>query len=181
MMNSYITLKEASELSGKEVEALKKQCQEGRIRGAIKRGKAWFVPRSEILVDDVVMADGTLGFLSIFIEAAGDNASAGVTVVAGGQVISGQMVTRKQYLHDFRDKLKNALPKSKDGNDPIHEVVDKYVKDLEDTKEGSAPGFLHLKDYSIAGVNNGHKLEGAYIRIKYSSIEAFTLGEIGKR
>lgn len=180
MMDNYITLKEANELSGREIEALKKQCQEGRIRGAIKKGKAWFVPRSEVIVSGEAKYDGTLSFMDIFITAAGENASAGVTVIAGGQVISGQMVSRKEYLHAFRDKLKGALPFAESESNPIHDVIDQYTKSLEDAKEEGLPGFLHIKDYSIATVNDGDKINGAYIRIKYSSIEAFTLGEISK-
>lgn len=177
MINGYITLKDASELSGKEVEALKKQCQEGRIRGAIKQGKVWFVPRSEILVDDSVKLDGTLGFVHTFIEAAGDSASVGVTVVAGGRVISGQMISRKEYLSAFRNNFKQALPFEQDSDNPLYDVVDQYMDNLEQTKEEGLPGFIHLKNYSISGVNNGYRMGNSYIRVKYSSIDAFTLGE----
>ncbi len=177
-MDNYITLKEASELSGKEVEALKKQCQEGRIRGAIKKGKVWFVPRSEILVSGEERSDGTLGFMDILIRAGGESSSAGVTVVAGGQVISGQMVSKKEYLHHFRDSLKKSMPDTS-GEKPLHNVLDQYIEGLESNEETS-PSFLHLRDYSIADINNGYKLDGAYIRIRYSSIDAFMLGEIRK-
>lgn len=178
MMDNYITLKEAGELSGKEVETLKKQCQEGRIRGAIKKGKAWFVPRNEILVSGEEKSDGTLGFMDILIRASGENSSAGVTVVAGGQVISGQMISRKEYLHHFRDSLKKSIPDAS-GETSLHGVLDQYIKSLED-KDEIGPSFLHLRDYSISSVNDGYKLDGAYIRVRYSSIDAFMLGEISK-
>lgn len=40
----YLTVSEAEERYGVKADTLKRQCQRGKIRGAIKQGKTWFVP-----------------------------------------------------------------------------------------------------------------------------------------
>lgn len=40
----YLTLAEAETVYGIKADTLKKQCQSGKIIGAIKKGKTWFVP-----------------------------------------------------------------------------------------------------------------------------------------
>lgn len=40
----YLTVSEAKERYGVKADTLKRQCQRGKIRGAIKQGKTWFVP-----------------------------------------------------------------------------------------------------------------------------------------
>ncbi|MBI4089092.1 MAG: helix-turn-helix domain-containing protein [Candidatus Levybacteria bacterium] len=40
----YLTVSEAEERYGIKADTLKRQCQKGKVRGAIKQGKTWFVP-----------------------------------------------------------------------------------------------------------------------------------------
>lgn len=40
----YLTVSEAEERYGVKADTLKRRCQRGKIRGAIKQGKTWFVP-----------------------------------------------------------------------------------------------------------------------------------------
>lgn len=40
----YLTITEAEERYGVKADTLKKRCQRGRVKGAIKQGKTWFVP-----------------------------------------------------------------------------------------------------------------------------------------
>lgn len=40
----YLTLKEAEERYGVKADTLKRRCQSGSVKGAIKQGKTWFVP-----------------------------------------------------------------------------------------------------------------------------------------
>lgn len=49
MFEGYVTLKEAKKISGIKIETLKRQCRLGKIPGAIKEGKTWFIPRSTVV------------------------------------------------------------------------------------------------------------------------------------
>lgn len=40
----YLTVSEAEERYGVKADTLKRRCQKGKVRGAIKQGKTWFVP-----------------------------------------------------------------------------------------------------------------------------------------
>ena len=178
MIKGYITLKQASEISGKEVEALKKQCQDGRIRGAIKQGKAWFVPHSEIIVGSGA-ENGTLGFLLSMIEAAGPNSSASVTLVSNGAFIQGELIGRKEYIGRFRNDLLNNMPFAEKDN-AFKEFADKYFNDLEGRDEVGTPSFIHLKIVSTSQIADGETVKESYLRIKYEAVDGFLLGSIGR-
>ena len=174
MIKGYITLKEASSISGKEVEALKKQCQDGRIRGAIKQGKTWFVPYSEIIVDTRV-GNATLGFMLNFIEAAGAGSSFGVTLIVNGTFIQGDLITKKEYIQKFKnDLVENASFKS--DSTEFHNFIKTYFTEIEEMKEEGTPSFVHLKNIATSQIGGGDILKNSYLRIKYEAIDGFLMG-----
>lgn len=181
MIKGYITLKQASELSGKEVEALKKQCQDGRIRGAIKQGKAWFVPLSEILVNDSTIGNGTLNFLLSLVDSAGDGTNMGITLYIQGAIVEGTLISRKEYIQYFRntilDTVKINFSDSKqETTNKFQEFTQKYFDELEKADDVGIPSFVHLKDVSSSQIANGATSNGSYLRIKYEAVDGFILG-----
>ncbi|HEY8992548.1 MAG TPA: hypothetical protein VIM37_01725 [Candidatus Microsaccharimonas sp.] len=185
MIKGYITLKQASELSGKETEALKKQCQDGRIRGAIKQGKTWFVPQSEIVVNDTNIGNGTLYYLISLIESTKGNdestASFGVTFIINGSIIQGELIPRQEYLRHFRENMLTKITFKSETIDSgfeakFREFTNRYFDDLVEKDEDGIPSFIHLRKISSHQLNNGAATEGSYIRIKTDSIDGFMLG-----
>lgn len=176
MIKGYITLKEASELSGISVEALKKRCQEGRLRGALKKGNSWFVPQSEIVVDNDNIADGSLSFVDLIVGAS-DSARVGVTLFVGGAVISGDLVSRKVYLQNFKQNMLNTL-KLTDGEAQakLVETTTAYFDNLIEQDDKGGMTFIHLDDVQYYDGGTPHDIKPANLRIRVSSIDGFVLG-----
>jgi hypothetical protein len=185
MIKGYITLKQASEVSGKEVEALKKQCQDGRIRGAIKQGNAWFVPLSEIVVDETSIGNGTLNFLVSIVESTKGNdessASFGVTFIINGSIIQGELIPRQEYLRHFRESMLTKInfqgqPINDEFKTKFQDFTNKYFDQLVEKDEEGIPSFIHLRKFSSHQIKNGEMIQGSYLRLKTSSIDGFMLG-----
>jgi hypothetical protein len=176
MIKGDLTLKEASDLSGISVEALKKRCQEGRLRGALKKGNGWFVPQSEIVVDNDNIADGSLNFINIIIEAS-DTARVGVTLFVGGSVISGDLISRKEYLQNFKHHMLKMLKFGDDDTQTkLKETTTTYFDDLISQDEKGAMTFIHLDDVEYYDGGTPHDIKPANLRIRTSSIDGFILG-----
>lgn len=185
MIKGYITLKQASEISGKEVEALKKQCQTGRIRGAIKQGKTWFVPQGEIIVDDNTTGNGTLNFLVSLVELSRsdekNSVSFGVSILVNGTFIQGDLVSKSEYLQHFRNSMLTKISfggeaAKNDFTDKFNDFTNKYFNALQEKDEDGIPSFIHLRNISSGQIAGMDTIEGSYIRIKTSSIDGFMLG-----
>ena len=178
MIKGYITLKRAAEVSGKEIEALKKQCQAGRIRGAIKQGNTWFVPQSEILVDDTSVGNGTLNYLISFVESSVGN-HVGVTLLVNGTFIQGELISKKEYLQHFRSEMLKGLETSTPQNQdslPLLDFTNQYFDELEQKDEDGIPSFVHLKKISSANFGDGSPSKGSYLRVRSSTVDGFMLG-----
>lgn len=189
MIKGYITLKQASEISGKDVEALKKQCQTGRIRGAIKQGKTWFVPQSEIVVDDTSIGNGTLNFAVSLVESMkGDstsNASLGVTLIIRGSFIQGELIPKREYLRHFRESMLSKVnfhgEAAKDNfPEKFQDFTNKYFDELEEKDEQGLPSFIHLRNIRSYQLGGGDKLDNSYLRVATNSVDGFMLGMLGK-
>lgn len=181
MIKGYITLKEASEISGINIEAYKKRCQEGKIRGALKKGNGWFIPHSEVVVNDDVIADGSLSLLITFVEAApAGGVSFGITVFLKGAVISGRLVSRETYLNKFKEDVITGTNFKVAGDDiqsKFDETVGVYFDNLLETKEEGTPTFIHMMNSSVAmGKNDLISLNPASLRIRLASVDGFILG-----
>lgn len=188
MIKGYITLKQAAEISGRTVEALKKQCQVGKVRGAIKQGKTWFVPQSEIIVDDFASTNGTLTYLASLVESSSSSKNPtrfGVIIFMNGVVVSGDLVSRAYYL----DKFKNDILSNVAFGDAVDKKVaqkfvdftDKYFGQMKDDKETGLPTFLHLDDITFWHGDSSQTLSPGLLRIKTSEVDGFMLGKLGSQ
>ncbi len=176
MIKGYLTLKEASDLSGISVEALKKRCQEGRLRGALKKGNGWFVPQSEIVVDSDNVADASLNFISIIVEAS-DSARVGITLFVGGAVISGDLISRKVYLQNFKQNMISTLKfADEEVQTKLTETTSTYFDDLIERNEEGGMTFIHLDDVQYYDGDTPHDIKPGQLRIRVSSIDGFLLG-----
>ena len=186
MIKGYLTLKEASEISGINVEALKKRCQEGKIRGALKKGRGWFVPHSEIVINDGGTTDGSLSLLITFVEAApAGMVKFGVTLFVNGIMISGSLVSRETYLKRLEEDMttKAISVKGFDGADKfqakLNETIKLYIDNLLGVNEEGMPAFIHMTDVSVInGMRDHLVLKPANMRIRLGSIDGFMLGKV---
>lgn len=57
-MMEYLTIQQVSELWGLSVRRVNTLCNEGRIEGAVKFGKAWAIPKNAEKPDDERIKSG---------------------------------------------------------------------------------------------------------------------------
>lgn len=170
----YINLKEAERISGKTVEALKKQCQEGRIRGAVKDSGSWYVPRDEIIVKPSEPNDDALTLLVISAEAAGTGIN--VTLYVKGLVIEGRLISTAKFVDFMRPNTRIKVPNDEAAEARIERVLnERYDLMLKRSKEGKIE-FIHLEHASIIMGSADYEPKGTLLRIRADHIDGFQLG-----
>lgn len=176
----YITLKEAEKLTGIKADTLKKRCQEGQIRGAIKQGKTWFVPRDELIQLPHVQQDAALRMLAVMAES---GVSFPITILVKGMYIAGVTVDHKRYYKHLRDSFFKGFD-SPDENrkmptetlNKIKDALDKNLFERVNEDKEYTIRHLHLSTYVIPQSGNSDLTRGAYLRVKISSIDGFAYG-----
>lgn len=170
----YINLKEAERISGKTLEALKKQCQEGRIRGAIKDAGSWYVPRDEILVKPAEPSDDALTLMAIGAETAGTGVN--ITVYLKGLVIEGRLISTKRYIEYMREHTKITYRNDKKSEDMLNKSMNHYYDQILDRTKNSRIDFLHLEYVTVLAGSGSYEPKGALLRLKIDEIDGFQLG-----
>ncbi|HSW74873.1 MAG TPA: hypothetical protein VLG16_03315 [Candidatus Saccharimonadales bacterium] len=170
----YINLKEAERISGKTLEALKKQCQEGRIRGAVKDAGSWYVPRDEILVQPTEPSDDALTLMAIGAEAAGTGVN--ITVYLKGLVIEGRLISTKRYIEYMREHTKVIYKNNSETQDMINKTMSHYYDQILDQTKDSRIDFLHLEHATVLAGSGAYEPNGALLRLKIDEIDGFQLG-----
>lgn len=178
----YITLKDAAERSGKTVEALKKQCQEGRIRGAIKQGNSWIVPASEIVVTPTQADDAALNLLVVLAERQSGSMS-GIFYV-GGSIISGKLLSKNDYINRLHENLRGLVKFGGELKGQEEELQKKWESVLQNyfdnylplSKEDELIHFVHLDDVKIMSNDPTIPHHGELLRIRVKAIDGFAFG-----
>lgn len=187
----YITLQEAARRSGKTVEALKKQCQDGRLRGAIKQGSVWFVPQSEIVISPGQENDGALRLALTMTEAtAKADVSGGfaATLYVHGVIVTGTLIPRAEYLKRYREQLRSAFKVAGEPEGEVNDETEQLInKGLDayfeavfnvNERQDQPIQFVHLKDVSVMAGTNIVPQQNALLRIKLASVDGFTFGRM---
>ena len=123
------------------------------------------------------------------------NISFGITLSLGGTLVTGTLVSGKQYFEGFAEQFAAAWP----GDDPdaVRAALSKFARIYESSEEGRAeakesdsessvepprPGYIHLKNARIMRQGNvmvpSDRL--AWWRSRISAVDGFTLGEISQ-
>ncbi len=175
----YITLKEASELSGIGSEALKKRCQEGKIPGALKQGKTWFVPRSEVVKDETA---GTDFYIDVLSKLAESGLGFGVTLFVNGVIVSGDLISSKKYIHEVNKAIigsgDHADDKTKSVVTNLFEKFFKAVTDkIDEGGEDRLIKHLHMNNVEVfADSSDTIGFTDGLLRIKKDQIDGFIWG-----
>jgi hypothetical protein len=181
----YLTLIEAEELSGIKADTLKKRCQEGRIAGAIKQGKTWFVPESEIVkragsVDDTILQNFAL--------AAHMHMTFPVTVMVKGAVISGNLISMERFGELTLETMEQGVVVDQAGTRPDKETLDSFSKAFKlvlgapparpkkDEDQIRRFNFLHLDKVALQMGSSFSPLKPAALRIRIDSVDGFWYG-----
>lgn len=174
----YITLKEAEEISGVSVETLKKQCQTGRIRGAVKEAGSWFVPRDEIIIKPVKTGhpdDSALILMVILAEISGLGVN--VTLYMNGLIIEGMLISTERYLNNMRENTAvNVTFNDPEAQQMVDRTIDSYYESLLKRREEGNNDFVHLERVTIKQSGSDYEPIGALLRLRLDAIDGFQLG-----
>lgn len=178
--HGYITLKEASELSGISIETLKKQCQSGRIRGSIKEAGSWFVPRDEIIIkplDANSAGDDALILLTLLAESA--EVGVNVTLYLEGLVIEGLLISTKKYVSHMRENLKIGFGfDDAEAKNMVDAALNGYFENILQKSHEGRPQFVHLEQVTVKLGTLDYEPKTALLRLKLDSIVGLQLGTI---
>lgn len=180
----YITLKDASDRSGKSVEALKKQCQEGRIRGAVKQGNSWLVPSSEVVVTPSPADDAALNLLLVLAER--QSGSMNGTFYVSGAIISGKILSKDDYVERIHQNLKNIITFGGELASQKEEYQQKWESILDNYFDSYLPlsndddliHFIHLDDVRVFSNGIEAPRTGEILRLKVAAINGFSFGRL---
>ncbi|MFP2927234.1 gas vesicle accessory protein GvpU [Pyxidicoccus sp. 3LG] len=109
-----------------------------------------------------------------------------ITLSVGGTLISGQLISGKEYLELTADQLASAfmsLGVSAEGAKDIKEGLSRPAQALyQDEKEAQSGGFgyIHLKNARIISGASTQPLGNACWRSRLSSVDGFVLGALTK-
>lgn len=180
----YLTLAEAESISGIKADTLKKRCQEGRISGAIKQGKTWFVPHGEIVKEPNLPQKDAI--LHNFALAADLGMEMPVTLFLQGSTISGIVIPMRKFTEATAEMMKKGMTFTNDVPAETEELVRKSFEKMlyhqEETKKESDEvkvfNFLHLRDAALLMGDKFTPLQPAFIRVRLDSISGFMYGSI---
>lgn len=170
----YVNLKEAERISGKTAEALKKQCQEGRIRGAVKDAGSWYVPRDEILVKPAESSDDALELMAIGAEAAGTGVN--ITIYLKGLLIEGRLISTRRYIEYMRRHTKITYKNDKRDEEMLNKTMGHYYDQILERTKDSRIDFLHIEHATVQVGSGSYEPKGALLRLKIDEIDGFQLG-----
>lgn len=110
--------------------------------------------------------------------------SMGVTLSVGGTVVTGQLISGKEYLELSAGQVSEvfkSLGVSEEAAREIKEGFSKPAQSLyreETSAQPSGYGYIHLKNARIVAGTSSHALGGSLWRSRLSAVDGFSLGEL---
>lgn len=147
-------------------------------------------------------------FLQVFVELANEEPfEMPVTLVSGGVIISGQLISGRRYFEGFAEQFAAAIPdatedvetfwhdfiagfgisvygeRGKPSSDAQEDASDAQEEEGSDAEEEGAsdPHYIHLRDARVfhAGTSHVPLVAGVWWRARMEAVDGFFLGRIG--
>lgn len=115
------------------------------------------------------------------------NLSQGVTLHVGGLVVTGSIISGKEYLDSVADLHYPKDIDAKSENETWRKLIADgfrhftpfYIDDSGNPRDDTAPAYIHLKDVRIvSGGGQVHPISGTLWRGKIASVDAFLVGSM---
>jgi hypothetical protein len=104
----------------------------------------------------------------------------GITVILGGTVVTGLLISGKTYFEAFGALFANAWNSDEDGKKAIQDAMSEPAKMYgPDKGDPAGPSFIHLKDAFVRTPSGSLVNQGALWRGRLSEVSGFMLGSIG--
>jgi hypothetical protein len=130
--------------------------------------------------------------LAVFVSVinAGKMGELGISLLIGGQWLSGQLVAARDWFEGLgayldRIPMAGALGEMVKASGmwaypPEEEHVEQEVPNADDGVAPKVPiGYLHLRDAQVISAADPVPTEGGYVRIRIESIDGWMLGRLG--
>ncbi len=123
--------------------------------------------------------------LASFVKLANDlEVNIGVTLIVGGSVISGLIISGRQFLQAVGTTMDQALP-AEASKGAFHGHFEKLAESIYGKPAGGNPSgeptYIHLKNarvFSPAPGANPTEVPGLHWRVRLDEVQAFTLGTV---
>ncbi|MFM0060631.1 hypothetical protein PQR64_33910 [Paraburkholderia phytofirmans] len=103
----------------------------------------------------------------------------GITVILGGTVVTGQLISGKTYFESFGEMFASAWNADEDGKKAIQDAMSEPAKMYGPGQSDAAgPSFIHLKNATVRTPSGALPNEGALWRGRLTEVSGFMLGEI---
>lgn len=107
----------------------------------------------------------------------------GISLVANGALVSGTLISGKQYFETFAREISQAWPGDDEAKESIRSAFASNAEMYEaDTEEENLPlpQYIHLKNATVRTPNGPIPAQGGMLwRGKLNAISGFSLGSIG--
>ena len=106
----------------------------------------------------------------------------GITLTAGGTIISGELVGGKQYFEEFAETFSSSLfPTDEEFRKEVKRTFEENAK-LYGPESSVPTGFIHVKNCRFISTDGSSipNNKGSWWRGKLSDVTGFTLGKMEK-
>lgn len=137
-------------------------------------------------VVETVRIDDKDWFLQMLVGMANDGLGISITLNVGGLLVSGNLVSGKDYLIEFGEVLSKSLdPENGENAKGIRESYQNMAEDVygQDESKSAPPVYLHMKNakyFSISGDSLPSNDEVSLWRGRISEVGGFSLGSFSK-
>lgn len=138
-------------------------------------------------VTETVRIDDKDWFLQMLVGLANDGMGVSLTLNVGGLLVTGNLVSGKEYFLEFGKIFAKSIdPEDGQNARDIRESYKTMAEDIYDQKDGekpSPPSYLHMKNakyFSISGDSLPSNDDVSLWRGKVSEVGGFSLGSFSK-
>jgi hypothetical protein len=104
----------------------------------------------------------------------------GITVILGGTVVTGQLISGKTYFESFGALFAGAWNADEDGKRAIQDEMSKPAEMYgPDKHDAAGPSFIHLKNATVRTPSGSLTNQGVLWRGRLTEVSGFMLGSIG--
>ncbi len=127
--------------------------------------------------------------LAVFVSAinAGKMGELGISLLIGGQWLSGQLVSARDWFEGLGAFL-DRIPSSGELGEMVRAsgawaYPPEEEQEVPNVDDGGAPkvriGYLHLRDAQVISAADPVPTEGGYVRIRIETVDGWMLGRLG--
>ncbi len=132
--------------------------------------------------EQMMSQDWLLEMLVALVDA--QSVSINITLSVGGSLVSGKLVSGKEYFNSFADQVSSGFKDmgvseatAKVMREQLAQPGEVFHGESTDSKLKTKPSYLHLKNARVISGNASYASQSTWYRGRLSTVEGFFLGE----